>query len=119
MESPQEIEVWYILPAIRKAIAEELLKLGLKQKDIAEKLDVTGAAVSQYLKSKRASQMKFTGTIKAKITESAKRIANGQVNMMEELQKLCTIARKEGILCKIHKKHSSADLKCCKICDTR
>ena len=55
---PQEIEVWYIIPAIRKALAEQLVK---KHKLTLEKtgniLGVSKAAVSQYLSKKRATKI--------------------------------------------------------------
>lgn len=119
MDSPQEIEVWYVLPALRKAIAEELLRLGLKQTEIAKKLDVTEAAISHYIKSKRAAELKFSGDVKLKISQAAKRIANSQADLMEELQKLCSTVKNQGLLCRVHKKHSKSDLKSCRICETR
>ncbi|MFH0752551.1 MAG: helix-turn-helix domain-containing protein [archaeon] len=115
MESPQEVEVWYVLPALRKALAEEMLKLGLKQKEIAEKLHVTGAAISQYLKSKRAANIKFPQKIRKAIQISAKSIAKSDA-VMAETQKLCTLIRKHGLLCKIHKRHTKCDLKKCEVC---
>ena len=119
MESPQEIEIWYVLPALRKAIAEELLKLGLKQREIARKLDVTEAAVSNYVKSKRAAELKFSGEMRSRISQAAKKIANSKADMMGELQKLCSAVRNQGLLCRVHKKHSKSDLKSCRICETR
>jgi len=117
MESPQEIEVWYILPSLRKALAEEMLKMGLKQKDIASKLHVTNSAVSQYIKSKRATNVKFTPDIRKLISSSAYRIVNAKANVLVEIQKLCTKIRSNGFLCKIHKKHSKCNLKNCKVCN--
>jgi predicted transcriptional regulator len=115
MESPQEIEVWYVLPALRKALAEEMLKLGLKQKVIAEKLHVTPAAVSQYLKSKRAAGLKFPQEIRKAIQKSAKNLTKTD-NVMAETQKLCTLIRKQGLLCKIHRKHTKCNLTKCEVC---
>ena len=50
----QELEVWYILPAIRKAFAIEMIRQGIPQKRIAVLLGVTSAAISQYKNDKRA-----------------------------------------------------------------
>ena len=47
---PQEIEVWYILPAIRKELVVVLKESGLTQRKIAGMLKVTEAAISQYSK---------------------------------------------------------------------
>lgn len=115
MESPQEMEVWYVLPALRKALAEELMKMGMKQKDIAARLHVTSAAISQYLKSKRAIGLKFPQPIRKAITASARKIAKAG-NSLAETQKLCALIRTKGLLCKIHRKHTSHNIKNCKVC---
>jgi predicted transcriptional regulator len=50
---PLEIEYWFILPAIRRELAIRLLEKNLKQRDIAEIVGMTEAAVSQYIKGNR------------------------------------------------------------------
>ena len=55
MELPQEIELWYVIPSLRKALVTVLKKKGMKQKDIAPLLGISEPAVSQYMKDKRAS----------------------------------------------------------------
>ena len=45
MKSPCEIAVWFILPQIRAGLARELVRQGLSQKETAEKLKLTPAAV--------------------------------------------------------------------------
>lgn len=109
------MEVWYVLPALRKALAEEMLKLGLKQTEIAEKLHVTNAAVSQYLKSKRASEIKLPSQIRKTVSASAQKVAKTG-NALAEIQKLCALIRTKGVLCQIHKRHSNHNLKNCKVC---
>ena len=55
---PQEIEVWYLIPALRKELARIFIKdYGLAQKKAAELLGISGAAVSQYVKEKRAKEI--------------------------------------------------------------
>ncbi len=46
------------VPAIKAKLAKELKEKGLSQKEIAALLDVTEAAVSQYLSGKRAKNKK-------------------------------------------------------------
>src|SRR3989338_8542440 len=57
---PQEIEVWYIIPAIRKEFSRVLTQ---KHKLTFEKagaiLGISKAAISQYLGKKRASNIKL------------------------------------------------------------
>ena len=56
---PQEIEVWYIIPAIRKELARLLTgSYGMTFEKAGELLGVSKAAVSQYLSNKRASKFK-------------------------------------------------------------
>ena len=46
--------MWNGLPVIRKEIAESMINdFGLSQKETAEKLGITPAAVCQYLSKKR------------------------------------------------------------------
>lgn len=112
MQMPQEIEVWYVLPAIRKELAKEMLKSGLKQKDIAKKLGITEPAVSQYLKSKRAKKVKFNKEIDKQIKISAILLIKNKSCAIKEMQKCCGVIKKEGILCKIHKGEGYITGKC-------
>ena len=54
---PQEVEVLYILPAIRRELAKEMKKQGLEQKKIAGLLFVTEAAVSQEYAGKYVEEL--------------------------------------------------------------
>lgn len=112
MKQPQEIEVWYILPSLRKELAKELVKLGMKQKEVASLLDVTEAAISQYFKAKRAKGITFNKKIKAKIKTAAKNIYHNKESFTKEIQDLCALIKKENILCEIHKKHDKVPKKC-------
>jgi len=108
----QEIEVWYIIPAIRREIAKAMKKK-VKQKDIANMLGVTDAAVSQYLSAKRASQVRFSQNIKNEINKSVERITDG-TNAISEIQKLCRLCHEDGVCCFIHKHHGAP--RNCRVC---
>ena len=111
---PQEIEVWYVVPAIRKEIVLRLLNMGYKKREIAKILNVTEAAVSQYTKNKRASHINFSKKIKQEIKKASLRIAKGCC-VNKELQQLCFLIRRTRELCKIHK--SLEPVKCnCNVC---
>ncbi len=114
MNLPQEIEVWYIIPAIRRELAKAMLKKGMSQRDVARKLGVTDAAVSQYLRSKRASEVRFDSATRKEICKSAERlIRNG--NAMEELQCMVRFCRNKGLVCSIGKRLGNAPRQC-RIC---
>lgn len=48
--------VKYFLPAIRAMVAKELIEKGYKTKEVAKMLDLTQAAISQYLAGKRGKK---------------------------------------------------------------
>lgn len=111
---PQELEVWYIIPAIRREFAKVMLDKGLSQKKIAETLGVTEAAVSQYMKSKRAADVEFKESVTEEIKNSVDKIVQGG-NMVKETQKICDLCKADLTLCELHRKHGLSDENC-KVC---
>ena len=59
MEAPCQKIVWDVLPAIRAAIAVELVKCGVSQVEAARMLEIAPSAVSQYLSGKRGYRIEF------------------------------------------------------------
>lgn len=88
MKLPCEEAIWYVLPQIRADLAKELVKRGVSQKDVAEKLGVTPSAVSQYMHKKRAG----------KITRS-KDYDMMVINAAEEIIKDSNDAKVRAIIC--------------------
>ncbi len=113
MEFPQHIELWYLLPAIRRELSKELKRKGLSQRKIAEYLGITEAAVSQYSKLKRGKIL-LPEQLKWQVKESAGRIYRGKP-AFEEIFSLVKESRGE-ILCQIHKKVDSDVPESCKLC---
>jgi predicted transcriptional regulator len=115
---PQEVEVWYVLPAIRKEFTTIMRNQGFKQKDIAKVLGVTEAAISQYKNSKRACLVELSPSIKQEIANISLQIkqeckldvdGNSAVEckyyegIYSDFQKLLRIARQEKLICSLHK----------------
>lgn len=98
---PQEIEVFYILPALRKEFAKQFKDLGWKQSDIAKVMGVTEAAVSQYTNDKRASDVKFDGDVKASIKSAAAKVKE-QSQFIFQTQQILDSMLKSKATCKIH-----------------
>ncbi|MBD3313320.1 transcriptional regulator [Candidatus Woesearchaeota archaeon] len=109
---PQEIEVWYIIPSIRRELAKAMAVRGLKQKRVAELLGITGAAVSQYLKQKRAKEVDFKPETMAEIRNSADRIINNSDMLICEMQRLLKVVKKSKTLCKVHYRFGRMPQKC-------
>ena len=114
LQTPQEIEVWYVLPALRRELSIELSEKGLTQAHIAELLHITKPAVSQYLSKKRATEVVFDAKVKDIIKQAANSIVKNK-NFMSELQKILRYIEKEKIICDIHQRYCK-DLNACNVC---
>jgi len=104
---PQEIDMWYILPAIRKEFAVEMIKQGVSQKDISKQLGLTEASISHYKKEKRANEIDLGSEIKQEIANAVKRIISKKSTMFNEIIKIDSLIKSKGILCKIHREKCS------------
>ena len=92
-KNPCEYIVWNGLPIIRKGLAESMINdYDLSQKETAEKLCITPAAVSQYASGKRG-KMTITDTeIREEINKSAKLIIQqGDGILNSEICRLCKL----------------------------
>jgi len=103
---PQEIEVLYIIPTIRKHLSVAMKEAQIPQKDIAVRLGVRESTVSQYLNEKRATQVEFPEEILTLIRVSATKIKNTS-HLVQEMQIILTEVRKTNVLCKIHREISN------------
>jgi len=103
---PQEIEVWYIIPTIRREIARNLVKKGMIMEKAGEILGVTKAAISQYLSKKRADRVKLTGRIKKEIKNSADIIEKDNKKAVSEIMRILALMRKDKCECYICKKYN-------------
>jgi predicted transcriptional regulator len=112
---PQEIEAFYLLPALRRELARALKELGKDQKTIAELLGVTGAAVSHYISGKRGTDMELPPTFVKKVRERAKTVKD-QASAYAQLQHLVKDANKAKLLCKMHLKMDKNVAPACKLC---
>jgi predicted transcriptional regulator len=88
--------MWNGLPVIRKEIAESMITdFGLSQKETAEKLGITPAAVCQYLSKKRGRSNIADELILNEIKISAKNIINnGNHCIIPETCRICKLIRK-------------------------
>jgi predicted transcriptional regulator len=115
MDTPQEVEVWVVLPALRRQLATSLKKQGMKQKEIASLFNITEAAVSMYLSKKRGDETTFTKKIMDEIDASSKNIAKDKSKAMYEVQRLMKIISDTKHICNICHSHINTS-KECKIC---
>jgi predicted transcriptional regulator len=109
---PQEIEVFYVIPAIRRELAKDLFSKGFKQKQIANIFGVTAACVNNYFKEKRGKNVKFSPEIKEIINKCADNIATGKSCFINSVQQICKEFKNKKCLCKLHEKLDPHVCKC-------
>ncbi len=114
---PQEIQIWYVLPVIRKELALVLIKEHkLSQKRTAEILGVSAPAISQYINEKRATDVRLTKAMKEEIQKSAQLLMQEGGDMMKELMKLLNHKLIQELVCNYHRAHSKEIKKDCDLC---
>ena len=115
---PQEVEVRYILPAIRRELARIFIQEHkLNQKEAAKVLGLTEAAVSQYQHSKRAKEVVFSDAVTDEIRKSAERILaeKSKQRLIAEMYRISSLTTVRHILCDLHRSQSK-DLANCNVC---
>jgi uncharacterized protein len=91
MEAPCQKIVWDVLPALRAAVAVELVRNGVSQVEAARMLEIAPSAVSQYLSGKRGYRIEFRQDIRHSIAQLAKDLREGNVEYL--VQRICAICR--------------------------
>ena len=108
---PQEVEVFYVIPALRKNLAVEMKKNGLKQKQIASLLSIEDAAVSQYINDKRGNKVILSGDTLNEVSKSALAIKD-KISYIRETQRLLRFISDTGEICKLHRQVSNVPENC-------
>lgn len=102
-----------LLPTIRRQTTIFLASKNYSQKEIAEMLDITNAAVSQYLSNKRGKKSsKLEKEIKKYILEKY----DLKKTFSENVCEICIHIRKSNALCHYHKMIKKVNIKECEKC---
>ncbi len=99
VRSPCEYVYWNVLPSIRKEFVRSLMRSnGFNQKQVAEILGVTPAAVCQYLSNKRGDFNIIDEDILIEIDKSVKNLLeHGSSMLPNETCRICRILRSKGV----------------------
>lgn len=115
---PQEVIVWFILPAIRREITNALIyTYSIPQKEIAKRFGLTEPAISQYKKGVRGD-IEFEPKVIERVNEAARKIAEEEASAPREVQRVLKFIEKNGYLCKFHKKFGVVH-EGCNICNVK
>ncbi len=112
---PQEIEVFFVLPALRREIAKSMKEQGFGQKEIAVRLGLSEAAVSHYIREKRAQDVQFNANTLTKIKEAAKKV-NGPHSLVAQTQLLLSYLKAEKMTCVVCKEQNTTVPASCNAC---
>jgi predicted transcriptional regulator len=116
MRPPCEIVVQRVLPAIRSELARIMLEDGMPQQQVANRLGLSKAAVSQYVSSKRGKDVCFPSDIEEKIKDLAESLA-GSLAGNDAVSSLCAVCKgiqSSGWLCREHLQKSDSCTYCLK-----
>jgi hypothetical protein len=102
--------VRYVLPAMRVLIMNELLeKYDLSKMEVAKRMCVTPAAITQYSKGVRGSsyikELSGSEEIMKKISEISKDAADDEANfesIMDNMCEICRLIRSDKLICALH-----------------
>jgi hypothetical protein len=99
---PCEYIVWNVLPSIRKEFVKSLKRnFNLNQKQISEIVNLTPAAVSQYLSDKRGGIKIIDKKILHEIDKSANIILkNGEKKLQSETCRICNLLKSTDVVSK-------------------
>ncbi|MCD4739600.1 transcriptional regulator [archaeon] len=112
-----EIIVKSTLPAIRARLALKLSEKGLSGKEIAKRMGLTPAAVTQYLHKARGSNSIQNELVEEQINSFADELMQKKLDEKEKIKRfceLCKTVRAQGLICEMHRE--SAGLGECSLC---
>jgi len=123
MSMPCEVAVKCVLPVVRSMVAKELMvKYGLKQTEVAEKLRVSQPAISLYRRKLRgkAIDLETDEDIQNQVRMVAQTLIEDKPtrrNIISKYCEICKAIRAKGLLCNLHKKFdSNIDIEMCRLC---
>ena len=108
---PQEIEVMYIIPTVRRYFAVYMKEQGKSQKEIALLLCIRESTVSQYITKKRGVLAKLNDEILLEIKKSVITIRTTE-DVIKEMQRILKMIRTSKAICDIHKQFSHVPTGC-------
>ncbi|MBI2451734.1 hypothetical protein HYV50_01490 [Candidatus Pacearchaeota archaeon] len=99
---PQEIEVWYIIPAIRREMSMCFSKEHkISYDNIALMMGLTKAAISQYIAGKRVEKIRMHPKAIEEVKNSCNRVVKNKGNVTKEILKVLEIIKKKKLHCEM------------------
>ena len=97
---PQEIEVWYIIPAIRRELSIWLTRdARMSYEKVGQILGISKAAVSQYINGKRATKIKLHERAEEELRRNCQSLAERKSNSVKVITDVLRFIRKNKLHC--------------------
>ncbi len=116
MKTTCEIMVQKVLPAIRAELSRAMIfEHRYTQQEVADILELSRAAVSQYVSEKRGAEVNFSEETQKEIRKFALVLLNGDLSSQEKTKGMCSICsfvQKSGWLYR-----NVPEAKVCSICE--
>ncbi len=121
---PDELLAKLAIPAIRALISRRLMTVyGLTQKQVADRLGITQAAVSNYINGKRGITFRIEDypEVEQGINGLSESLAKGRADestIMTRMTEICDYIRLQRLMCTPHKLlEPELDVSTCHACD--
>lgn len=99
---PQEIDAWYVIPALRREIALCLMReYRISYERIGKTLGVSKAAVSQYIKRKRAARIRLHPKVMVEVERACVRVAKGKRAAVAEIARILGLIHAKSWHCEL------------------
>jgi predicted transcriptional regulator len=116
MKTTCEIMVQKVLPAIRAELSRAMiLEHRCTQQEVADILELSRAAVSQYVSEKRGAEINFSEETQKEIRKFASVLLKGDLSSQEKIKGMCSICsfvQKSGWLYR-----NAPEVSLCSICE--
>jgi predicted transcriptional regulator len=123
MKSVYEIVYKYVLPSIKRRLAEELQFLGFTEREVARMLSISQSLISRYNKGERGAliNIKLFNDIDLQVRKLAREIAENKLDSMQiyvELHKFAAYFMVKRYGCVLHTKIDGINPAKCNVCST-
>jgi len=107
---PQEFDVWYLFPAIRKKLALKLLEKGLLQKEVASIMNISAATITHYKKDQRVKNDLLGYEFDELIDQAVIKIVEDNSLVPSEILLINQHFKKQDSYCKLFQQFSGQEL---------
>ncbi|MBS3080242.1 hypothetical protein J4221_02115 [Candidatus Pacearchaeota archaeon] len=112
---PQEIEVWYIIPVIRREMAMCFSREHkISYDNIASMMGLSKAAISQYIAGKRVERIKMHPKALEEVKISCNKIVKNKSTVIREISRVLEIIKKKKLHCELCGEMIDGELHDCK-----